>query len=247
MIHKKHLLLILVVIVLTGIGWYGIRPWLVLSEIQIELSQESSWEGLEEEIHALLQIKLSQFIGRPMWQVSFDALKKAVRSEPRVGEVRILRRLPNSFFMHIQSRRPLLLWLNTQEGTLHPLSMDGHILPPLPSQRVPNLPILRGDIFSKDKNIRKQAIRFINLLPEQGEFSQKALSEIKYAHQEKSLIFILSANGKPVKMGVSVKPAKLKRVESVLRYLNQKNIQWRLIDARFSQKIVVSTIKPRKL
>ena len=236
--------LIFVIILFISLVWYGLSHWLLVGDIQIKFSQESEWEGAEEEVHSLLKLKLKKFIGRPIKQVSLDDIKREVRSEARVGEVKILRRLPNRFFIQIKSRKPLLLWLNAKEGTLHPLSMDGHILPPLPIDRIPNLPILRGDVFFKDKQVRKQAIRFMNLLPEQGEFSQKALSEIKYSVSEKSLIFILLANGKPVKMGFEIEKAKLKRVESVLRYLNQKNIKWRIIDARFAQKIVVSTLKP---
>ena len=244
MTHKRSILLLLTVLFVPVFSWYALNHWFIVSDIQIELVKASSWEGSEKELHSLLQIKLKKFIGQKMWDVSFEDLVQAVRSEARVGEVQILRRLPNQFFIQIQARKPLLVWLNAPEGTVHPLSMDGHILPPLSIDKIPNLPILRGEVFFKDKNIRKQAIRFMNLLPEQGEFSQKAISEIKYSHQEKSLIFVLSSNGKPVKMGFELEGEKLKRVESVLRYLEQKNIKWRLIDARFAQKIVVSTIKP---
>ena len=225
------------------ISYYGLSKWLVVSEIQIEIQKDPTWEGSTDDIKSLLQKKLQKFIGKTMWQVSFEELIKAVRSEPRVGPVKILRILPNRFFIQIQSRRPLVILLNPANGKIHPLSMDGQVLPPLLIKEVPNLPILRGAVFFQQKALRKRVIRFLNLLPEKGEFSRKEISEIKYSDQEKSLIFILSRNGKPVKVGYDPLQMKTKRIESVLRYLEQKNIKWRVIDARFSQKIVVSTSK----
>ena len=230
--------------VFTVLIYYGLNHWLVLKDIQLQLKQDAIWEGSAKEVEAFLSLKLEKFIGKKMWQVSLKDLRQVAQSEPRVGEVQVLRRLPNRFFLQIHARKPLLVWLNTKEDSIHPLSREGQILPALPLHRIPDLPILKGALFLTDKNIRKQAIRFIQLLPEQGAFSRSAVSEIKYSAPEKSLIFILSANGKPVKISPKALPVQIKRVESVLRYLDQKNIPWRVIDARFAQKIVVSTARP---
>ncbi len=195
-----------------------------------------------DEVQSLLQSKLQHFIGKKIWKVS-DELLKVVHSESRVDSVKILRLLPDRVFIQVQPRKPLLVLLHPSNGTIHPLSTDGQILPSLPAKHIPDLPILRGSIFLKQKTIRKLAMRFFNLMPEQGEFSRQEISEVKYSAQEKSLIFILSKNGKAIKVGYDPIQMKTKRIESVLRYLNQKNIKWRVIDARFSQKIVVSTSK----
>ena len=239
----KYFFLVLLVCLFAGVSYYGLSKWLVVNEIQIEIQKESSWEVSTDDIKSLLQSKLQKFIGKKIWQVSFNDLIKAVRSEPRVGTVKILRILPNRFFIQIQSRKPLVVLLNPYDGQIHPLSMDGQVLPSVPFNQIPDLPILRGAVFFQQKALRKQVIRFLNLMPEKGEFSRKELSEIKYSTREKSIIFILSKNGKPIKVGYDPMEMKTKRIESVLRYLDQKNIKWRVIDARFSQKIVVSTSK----
>ena len=226
-----------------GIFHYGLNKWLVVSEIQLELQKEPVWENSMQDIQSTLQSKLQKFIGKKIWQVSFGELKKILRSEPRVGSVKILRLLPNRFFIQIQPRKPLVVLLDPNNGKIHPLSMDGQVLPPVPFDQIPNLPLLRGSVFLKKKAIRKLAIHFLNLMPEQGEFSRQEISEVKYLAREKSVVLILSKNGKPIKVGYDPKQMKTKRIESVLRYLDQKNIKWRVIDARFSQKIVVGTSK----
>lgn len=224
--------------------YYGSNKWLVVKEIQVELEKEPVWEGDMEQIQSLLQNRLQPFIGKKIWQVSFKDLMLTMRSEPRVGEVKILRLLPNRFFIQARSRKPLIVALNEDNGKIHPLSVDGKILPALPFNKIPDLPILRGRMLFKDKELRQKAIQFLRIMEEQGEFSQPEISEIKYSAQEKSFIFILSSNGQPVKIGQQAIKAKIKRIESVLRYLNQKNIKWHVMDARFSQKIVVSAKKP---
>lgn len=226
-----------------GLIYYGVNKWFIVTKIQLELQKEPAWEESMNDIQSILQSKLQKFIGKKIWQVSFSDLKKILHSESRVGSVKILRLLPNRFFIQIQPRKPLVVLLDHYNGNIHPLSLDGQVLPPVPSNQVPNLPILRGSVFLKQKAIRHLAIQFINLMPKKGEFSQQEISEVKYLAHEKSMAFILSKNGKPIKVGYDPTQIKTKRIESVLRYLNQKNIKWRVIDARFSQKIVVSTSK----
>lgn len=241
--NTKYFIFILFCFFLIGVSYYGLSKWMVVKEIQLELKQEPTWDHSEEEIRKKLLTKLQKFIGKKIWQVSFDDLMQDMRSEPRVGPIKILRLLPNRFFIQVQSRKPLLVLLNSSKNTIHPLSMDGQVLPPLSADQIPNLPILRGPIFLKKIEVRKQAINFLSLMPEQGDFSHQEVSEIRYSHQEKSLIFILSKNGKSIKVGYDPTQMKTKRIESVLRYLDQKSIKWRVIDARFSQKIVVTTSK----
>ncbi|MDE0119682.1 MAG: hypothetical protein OXM55_06725 [Bdellovibrionales bacterium] len=265
-------LLLLFACLLSGTSYYVLNHWLIVSEIQLEMQKEPVWEGSMEEIRSLMESRLQPFIGKKIWKIS-DELIKSIQLEPRVGSVKILRLLPNRLFIYVQPRKPMLVLLHPSSGKIHPLSMNGEILPPLPSKQIPNLPILRGTSFLKKKEIRKSVIQFFHLMPKQGEFSREAISEVKYSTQDNSLIFILSKNGKSIRVGynpvksqirgvASVKSEKIpieefkkqkeilhkiniktKRIESVLRYLDQKNIKWRVIDARFSQKIVVSTSK----
>ena len=239
--YSASALLICLLFFLSTLAFYGGHKWLVVKEIQLTLKKAPVWEGSRNEIHALLSKKLKPFIGKRLWQVSLNDLMQVVVSEPQVGEVQILRRFPNRFFIQIKPRKPLLVLLHPDSGKIHPLSMDGQALAPLPLEQIPNLPILRGAVFFKQSKIRKQAIRFVSLMPDEGVFSRQEISEIQYSAPEKSLTFILSKTGRPIKVGYDPTPIKNKRIDSVLRYLGQKNIKWRVIDARFSQKIVVST------
>ena len=221
--------------------YYGLSKKFVITDVHLTLKKEPVWEDSMEEIHSQILQKLQGAVGKNIFQVSLKELSQVAQSDPRVGSVKILRRLPRHLFVELQPRKPLLVLLNPHSGKIHPLSMDAQILSPLPTAQVPDLPILRGAPFVKQKELRETALQFFHLMPEQGKFSRREISEVQYSSQEKSLVFVLSKNGKLIKVGAQPLPIKTKRIESVLRYLDQKNIKWRVIDARFSQKIVVST------
>ena len=219
--------------------YYIFNSWLVIKEFQITLNPFPSWEKPPQEIHKNVQNKLQPFIGKKIWKVNLNDLIDIVQKEPYIGSVKILRSLPHRFLIELSARKPFLLLLDSQSRR-HPLSIEGKLLPPLPDTYTPDLPILRGQIFFKKPILRKQALDFVLSMPKTGLFSQKNLSEIRYNKKEKSLAFVLSDSGKPILVGQEPKQLKSSRMESVLNYLNQQNIKWRVIDARFSQKIVVS-------
>ena len=242
-VKVKYLTLIIIVLLSTGLLLYSVfNKWLILQDFQIQLHAQPAWEKPEEEIRAVIQEKLNPFIGKPIWKIDLDELKNIIQSEPYIGAVKILRLLPDRFLVQLSARQPILVLLDST-GKMHPLSVDGKLLPPLSPKQAPDLPILRNKIFFEQEKLRKLAVEFILLLPQEGLFSQDNVSEINYVSDENSLVFILSSSGKPIKVGSDSKKLRTKRIESVLHYLNQQNIKWRVIDARFSQKIVVSTSK----
>ena len=213
-----------------------------MKEFQVELEAQSVWEKPPEEVRKNIQEKIKIFIGKPIWKIDVAHIIRIVQSEPYIGSVLVLRLLPHRFLIKLSARKPLLVWLNPK-GHIHPVSQDGKLLPPVNPAQMPDLPILRSPKFFQQENLRKLAIQFILKLPAHGLFSRHSISEIKHLGAENSLAFILASNGKPIKVSTELKLLKVKRIESVLQYLNQKNIKWRVIDARFSQKMVVSTSK----
>lgn len=239
--RKRSLRWILVCIALVCFSYYRLGRYLVISQIQLEISDENQWYS--NEILVDLQERLNEFVGKKIWEVSLDDLLSILKADPHVhlDSAKLLRLLPNRFLVQIQVQKPLaVLW--DSKGYVYPLSMEAQLLPALPLKQSPDLPILRGSLFFEHIQLRSLALQFLDQLPKEGtDLSRNNISEIMYSDSEKSLLVILSHYGKPIKIGRDLKRKKWKRIESVLQYLEQQNIQWRVIDARFSQKIVVST------
>ena len=239
--QKKSFQWTLIGVALILFSYYRLGEYLVVSQVQLEIEDKTQWNN--NDILMDLQGQLNQFVGKNIWDVSLDDLWKVIESDPRIHKdtAKLIRLLPNRFLIQIQMQKPLaVLW--DPKGYIHPLSMDAQLLPALSLQESPDLPVLRGDEFFEHIQLRSLALQFLNQLPEEGtDLSRRNISEIMYSDSEESLLVVLSHYGKPVKIGRDWKRKKWKRIESVLRYLEQQNIEWRVIDARFSQKIVVST------
>ncbi len=213
---------------------------LVIRSIEIEIEKGFAWDRSTQNIHSRIQKKVEPFIGKKVKDSVLKQILDLVHSEPRVAKALVLRLLPFRLLIKIKIRKPLLVLLD-KKGTMHPVAIDGTLLPPVLASMAFDLPIAQGKVFFKDQHIRQLAVDFVQQLPPTGGLSQKSISEIGYSFQDDSLYFILSQNGQKIKIGKKLQQINLSRIESVLQYLKQQNIKWRVIDVRFSQKIVVST------
>ena len=209
-----------------------------MSDIQITSSQPKEKKLLIEELNK--QVK--PLIGSWIWQVSIKELGQKIKKHPKVEEVQILRLWPHRFQIRILSDKPVLLWMKNS-NTFYPITQKGSLLYPIPLHSVPNLPILRGFVFFKNQNLRKKVIQIYQYLPQKGFFSQKNISEISYSKKDASFYLHLTYVASKIRIGENLPEFRPDRVESVLRYLKQKEIKWRVIDARYSKKVVVSLVK----
>ena len=227
-------------LVLFGLG-YGFSRYFVITHIHIEVLSPSERDG---PVLNRLKSRLRVFVGRSLFSVSLQDIRQVLKSEPRVhsANTQILRDLSERrLVVSLKMFKPLaLLWKSHRQ--IYPLSRQADLLPPVDFLQAPDLPLLRGKAFFKTPSLRKVAVGFLNHLPPQtGHLNQESVSEMGYSQKEGSLWVVLTRHRGPVKIGLRLETEKYQRIESVLQYLNQQNIKWRVIDARFSQKIVVRT------
>ncbi len=200
---------------------------------------------LEEEDKIKLINELKEqtrpFLGAWFWHLSIQKLHQMVQNHPQVEEVKVRRAWPNRFFVLLLSSEPLLLLMGHK--VFYPVTNEGKLLSPLVSSNLPDLPLLRGDAFRTNAILRKKAVQLFQYLPKEGFFSQRNISEIKYSTKDSNFYLYLVYPGSMVRVGESLSEFRPDRVEKVLSYLEQKKINWRVIDARYSQKVVVSLVK----
>ena len=222
----------------TAITYSFFSKWIRVSDIQITSSQIEEKEQLIKELNQ----EVKALIGSWIWQVSIEKLNQKIQKHPKVEEVQILRLWPNKFQIRLLSDKPILLWMKNS-NTFYPVTQKGSFLYPVSLSSTPNLPILRGSIFFKNQNFRKKAIQIYRYLPQKGFFSQKNISEISYSNKDTSFYLHLTYVASKIRIGKNLSEFRPDRVENVLRYLKQKQIKWRVMDARYSKKVVVSLVK----
>ena len=100
------------------------------------------------------------------------------------------------------------------------------------------MPVLKGKVFRKNIEKRQEVTAWFNKLPDEGILSKKNISEIEYL---KNKGFAVHLNQRPerILLGKTELNRKTLRAERVLRYLVTKEVDAKLLDARYREKVVV--------
>jgi len=179
--------------------------------------------------------------GRYFWQVPLSAVFEQTAKDRRVKRVMVRREFPSRIKVEIEPYTPILDYL-AGDGRVYPVATDATLLPPHGLSDSANLPLLRGEELKDSLELREAAVQLYKQIPEEGSLSKKNISEIYYSRKNGFSVFV-SGPGSEVKMGDTDFGPKVSRVQKVLSYLDSQGVKGRVIDARFSKKVVVRVRK----
>lgn len=238
---KISLTLILIPGLIGSAIWYlNEKKFFDLTELDFktEVSREnrSGRPILENEIN-LLSKKLDGFKGVSLFEVDLERIQQTIESENWIKSVEIYREWPNRLRIVIDAYDVVLLyWQN--EKKIFPILQNNRLLQPLTLGQAPDRAItLEKKIFAESK-IRRKAIDLLNSLPSSGSFSTAKISEVGYDSKEGFWTELLNKELR-VKLGNENFESKSLRVSQVLDYIENKQIEARVIDANLSQKVLV--------
>ncbi|MGZ6480333.1 MAG: cell division protein FtsQ/DivIB [Bdellovibrionales bacterium] len=232
---------------LVGLGmgaavWLTFNPyWIKIESVQVVLAPGSTQDLLYQRIKTSLAPQFQYFSGRFFWEVPLSKVYEIASKDKRVRKVQIYREFPSKLRVEVEPQTPVLAYLSG-DNRIYPIAADATLLPALTLQDVPDLPILRGEEFRDEQKVREAALDLFEQIPSDGNLRKKAVSEILYSKKDGFRIF-LNGTSSEIRMGDADFGPKLSRVEKVLAYLDSQNIKGRVIDARFSKKVVVRVRK----
>ena len=209
-----------------------------LNSIEITLDPLSEERALFRSIEADLNSKLLNFLQQPLFKVSIQQILHEVVQDERVHSAQVRRVFPAQMEVRVTPHQPTLVYMSEQ-GDLWPVARDASLLPTSSLADTPDVPILRGRLFSgpEGQALRLRAVEILDSLPDRGSFSRWQISEIHY--EERTGFELTLLNGVAVFLGQDGLGQKASQIEQVLDYLQQQQISGRVIDARFSKKVVV--------
>ena len=218
--------------------YFGLTSSLfVINRVQIKLDKDSREESLFRIIKKDMAIDAQALIGKLIWSTSLEQLLERVQKDARISNIFIEKKYPSTLSLRIVPRKPIALFVD-EKGKLFPLGSDGEFLPYIESAVHYDLPILRGKIFLSQKSRRLEIVRMLVGLPQEGDFIAKNISEIHFS-KESDYELYLEKSDAIVKIKIDGFAYKASMVLRVLKYLNTHNLKGRVIDARFSKKVVV--------
>jgi cell division septal protein FtsQ len=207
-----------------------------VSGVQLELDPVSSDQATFARIRSSLSSQFLQFDGRFLWQISLDELKKLTMSDSRVEALQIHRVFPNQLKVVVRPQKSAFVILES-DHSVRAVALDGRLLPSQSLMESDDLPVVRGKLFLKSLKQRQRLVEILSSIPKKGRFSQVEISEI--VRTERGDLKVLLKTDEHVFLPKEMSSSTSDRIERVLNYLDSRHMQGRVIDARYSKKIVV--------
>lgn len=177
-------------------------------------------------------LKLSQNLSAKGFQDEGDFSK-----QPFVEKAVLVKTLVGPSQINVYLQEPVLAFLT--KGVYKLVDKSGEVFSEVPQYKIPNLPILNGDEFLIKKN-RLKAVSVYLKLEKKGLLSRESLSEILV---EDDLIFVFSGIKGRVLMQEKNFLEQVDRLSKVIKYLRFHGLEAKTLDARFSDRVVVSLNK----
>jgi cell division septal protein FtsQ len=215
--------------------------WIKIETVQLDLAPTSKEALLYQRIRSTLLPQYQHFAGRFFWEVPLSSIYDLTLKDKRVHKVSVYREFPSRLRVEIEPQTPVLAYLSN-DNRIYPIAADATLLPAQLLSEVSDLPILRGEELRDEQALRESALELFDQIPNEGPLKKKTVSEILYTRKDGFKIF-MNGIASEIKMGDADFGPKVSRIERVLAYLDSQNIKGRVIDARFSKKVVVRVRK----
>jgi len=160
--------------------------------------------------------------------------EKSILSLPFVEKALLVNSLSGVQKVKVFLQEPALAFYHM--GKYQLVNLRGEVFSEVPQYKIPDLPLLRGKAFTSGKN-RARAINIYKSFPQEGVLSQKTLSEVLF---EEDLVLVFSGIKGRVYLGENDLDKKAERILKVLKYLRFHGIEAKRLDARFSDRVIVS-------
>lgn len=184
-----------------------------------------------------LQDDLSMFEGEDLWKIEMDKISEILSKHQWISEYRIYRRFPQTLRIEYEITKSMALFLNSK-GKLFVINEKSQVLPPIEIKKAPLLPVIQETKILKDELLRKRVVDVLKQIPQEGSLTLRSISEVSLGKNNELFLKHLGSKSL-IKIGSSDLDIKSARVAKVLDYLDNNNLQWRVIDADFSKKVLV--------
>lgn len=173
-----------------------------------------------------------------LWSLPLSQVATEVAAYNWIETSAIKRSWPNTLTITVRPYEVKLLYMMGKGNKLRPVIKNGNFLDPIESSQAPDVALLEGETFAKKPELRKKAVELVEELPEEGSFSKKTVSEVRYDKQEGFWVTLIRT-GIRVKIGEDQVALKAARVSQVVDYLDSRQFDARVIDANLSKKVLV--------
>lgn len=219
--------------------WLGLQSQhFLVTQVNLKLMDDRDPSYLFPKIKADLEPRAASFVGHPIWQIDIEKLVSSIEKDRRLQDLKVSRRWPDQLDIEIRPHQAVANILSDRAAVIYPMASDGSLFPAMGLDEVSDAPILRGNVFLKDRTIRDLALKLLAVLPREGSFSVQTVSEI-YFDRNRGFVLALGPENYEVILGNEDFHKRVSYVSRVVEYLRSEDLRDRVIDSRFQKKVVV--------
>ncbi len=211
-----------------------------INKIEINKTMNSSDQYVWEETNQNIESIMSQFKGKPIWEVSLANIRDQFKFFPFILKLQIQKVWPNKLEMSYELPKLKAIY-PLSSGKFRVLSGDGQWVGIFNWSRLPGLPWLRGDWVTKKPELLTVALKLLDQLdqlPKKNLLSSEQISEIQFSELDGFLLTLIKS-GQQIRFGIEDFELKSLRGLQVLDYLQSRGLESRVIDLNFSKKVLV--------
>jgi cell division protein FtsQ len=216
---------------LNKIGFFNVEE-IILNTKAVE-GQSAFVRPLEQALIA----DLNQYKSKSLWSMKLRPMAQKIDQLEWVKSVKITRKWPNVLVVDVLPIEIKFLVLK-KSGELIPVDHDGNLLSKISISQAPDVVTMSESDSTKTEVQRKRVLEVIKQIPSDGLFSQKTVAELSYS-KKSGFSAKVSGGGLKVNLGEEAITLKSTRVNKVLEYIHEKNLEAREIDANLSKKVLV--------
>lgn len=221
-----------------AVMFYVQTDFLNIQQINIIQKNNQQSTSMFFKIKTDMQPKLSSLHGQNIFEVTLEDVYERLQTDRRIKDVRITRSFPNHLTVEVEPHIPIANLLSMDGRRVYPMTREGSLFSPVSLKDSADAPVLRGRSFLKDMEKRKEVLALLKIFPNSGDFGLGDISEVNY-DEKKGYLLILNREDSEVILGHKDFAKRIEYVGRVLQYLRAENLNGRVIDARFSKKVVV--------
>lgn len=184
-----------------------------------------------------LQEQLRSQVGKALFQIDLDEIQKKIAKEDWVVNSAIRKSWPDTVVIQLLADK-VVLSIVMPKGKIAPVSERGIILKPVESNIMPDVPMLVGEGMKKSLPLRQSAVLMLQDLPMDGRLGKSQIAEIGFEDHHGFWARTLDRDAQ-IFLGREEFHMRANRVEQVMNYLDQRQIEARVIDAGLTKKVLV--------
>ena len=226
----------LAVITLAALLFLSDKSIFKLQAIGISQFDDSVKNWMFQDIKNKIIQDTQAIIGKNMWEIDISELMIKVAKDQRVNKIQVQRKFPNQIEIKVLPHEPIAVFID-KKNRMIPLARDGTFLSEV--KTFLDVPLLRGEALQADPKIKALALELLLSWYSKPFSNKQQISEIIYDSRQGFLV-ILMPDGEIIKLGTSDFAKRINMADQVFTYMQSKGLKGRVIDVRFSKKVVVS-------